>query len=234
MEEYHITIKLRQTRLLSQSLLLPPDGGQTLRQLNGSQLIWLLYGIKEKNMAQLYVVRHGQTDWNVQNRYQGASDVVLNATGRQQANEVAERIQQNYTVDIVVSSPLRRARETADIIATVLNIDVCIMKQFTERNVGVYEGLTPVEAKSRYPEIWAQNITRHLNTAPIGGETILEVGSRILDGLNHIKMHYQSKNVVLVAHGYVARMINGILNRVSDDLFHSYRLENGEIAAHQF
>ena len=184
-------------------------------------------------MSQLFVVRHGQTDWNAEYRYQGATDVVLNATGRQQANEVARRIHQHYTIDTVVSSPLKRAQETADIIATTLHSDVRIMEQFGERNVGVYEGLTPQEAQERYPDVWAQNVTRQLNTAPPGGETILEVGARVLDGLNHLQTHYQGKHVLLVAHGYIARMIYGIINRVSDEQFHNYRLKNGEVAMYR-
>jgi 2,3-bisphosphoglycerate-dependent phosphoglycerate mutase len=206
----------------------------TQRRQTTEQDVIRHYGTgRERDMSQLFVLRHGQTDWNAESRYQGATDVVLNAIGRQQANEVAMWIRRNHTIDTVVSSPLNRAQETALIIATTLHRDVRMMEQFAERHVGVYEGLTPQEAQARYPDVWAQNITRQLNTAPPGGETILEVGARVRDGLNYLGTHYQGKNILLVAHGYIARMIYGIVNRVSDDQFHSYRLGNGEIAVHQ-
>jgi probable phosphoglycerate mutase len=185
-------------------------------------------------MKQLLVVRHGQTDWNAEGRYQGASDVVLNEVGRAQAREVANSIRERYSVDCVVASPLRRAFETAEIIAAVLGLAVHVTEQFRERDVGVYEGLLRSEARARYPDAWAENITRHLHTAPRGGESILEVGARVMDGLQKLRVAYPGQCVLLVAHGYVARMVFGIVNRVTDEAFHAYSLGTGEVAAYDF
>jgi probable phosphoglycerate mutase len=185
-------------------------------------------------MKQLLIVRHGQTDWNAQGLYQGASDVELNHAGRRQALEIASRLGDRYAIDVIVSSPLRRAVETAEIIASVLSLNVHTMDQFAERNAGVYEGLTPAEAKTKYPEVWAQNITRQLHMAPPGGETILEVGARVLDGLRELRARFAGKHVLLVAHGYVARMLFGIIRQVPDEEFHGYRLENGEVTEYRF
>jgi probable phosphoglycerate mutase len=69
-----------------------------------------------------------------------------------------------------------------------------------------------------------------MNQAPPGGETILEVGCRVLEGLDQLKQRHSNETVLLVAHAFVGRVIYGIINRVSDEQFHAYRLENGEIA----
>ncbi len=180
-------------------------------------------------MLRLLVVRHGQTDFNAERRYQGATDVALNATGVRQAEALAQRLS-TYEIDVIVASPLERALQTARIVARAVPCDIQVMKHFRERSVGVYEGLTPEEAQARYPELWEQAITRQLNQAPIGGETILEVGCRVLEGLGCLKQRHSNETVLLVTHAFVARMIYGIINRVSDEQFYGYRLENSEIA----
>jgi probable phosphoglycerate mutase len=180
-------------------------------------------------MLRLLVVRHGQTDFNAERRYQGAIDVALNATGVRQAEALGQRLPMDE-IDVVISSPFERALQTARIIARTLPCDVQVMEHFRERSVGVYEGLTPEEAQARYPELWRQAITRQLNQAPPGGETILEVGCRVLEGLGQLTKQHSNETVLLVTHAFVARMIHGIINRLSDEQFYSYRLENGEIA----
>ncbi len=180
-------------------------------------------------MLRLLVVRHGQTDFNAQRRYQGAIDIALNATGVRQAEALAQRLSANE-IDAIISSPLERALQTARIIAQTLSCDVQVMEHFRERSVGVYEGLTSEEVKAKYPDLWGQRLTRQMNQTPPGGETILEVGCRVLKGLDLLKERYSGKTVLLVTHAFVARVIYGIINRVSDEQFYSYRLENGEIA----
>lgn len=180
-------------------------------------------------MPHLFVVRHGQTDFNAERRYQGAIDVPLNATGVQQAEALAKQLQQ-HDIDVIVSSPLKRASDTARILAETLKCDIELMGQFAERSVGVYEGLTPREVQQRHPQLWAKIVTRQINDAPPGGETILEVGCRVLEGLNQLKKRYGDKKVLLVTHGYIARALYGIFNRVSDEQFYGYLPDNCEIA----
>jgi probable phosphoglycerate mutase len=180
-------------------------------------------------MLRLLVVRHGQTDFNAQQRYQGAIDIALNATGIHQAEALARRLRAE-AIDAIVSSPLERALQTARIIAQAVPCDVQVMEHFRERGIGVYEGLTLEEVKARYSDLWGQRLTRQMNQAPPGGETILEVGARVLEGLGQLKQRHANETVLLVAHAFVARVIYGIISRVSDEQFYGYRLENGAIA----
>ena len=87
----------------------------------------------------LLVVRHGQTQFNAEQRYLGALDPELNATGMAQAS--ALRGKRPATLDVVVSSPLRRARQTAEIICSSGSVKPIVNEAFRERNVGVFEGL---------------------------------------------------------------------------------------------
>ena len=96
-------------------------------------------------MAIIYVIRHGKTDFNEQGRYLGITNFSLNAAGRQQAKELAKEIRK-LKIDLIVSSPLKRALETAEIIKPDAH-KITINSHFIERSVGVYEGLTKKEAK---------------------------------------------------------------------------------------
>ena len=103
----------------------------------------------------LYVTRHGETDYNVQKRYTGSTDIPLNAKGIYQAEELANKLS-DIKFDIIVSSPLLRAKQTAEIIQKSYDVPIDIINEFSEINVGVYEGLTREEAQMKYPEVWGK------------------------------------------------------------------------------
>lgn len=178
----------------------------------------------------LYVVRHGQTWANAEQRYLGALDPELSETGVGQAHELCGRLP--VRVDALVSSPLLRARQTADILGIHLGLATCIVDGFRERNVGVFEGLTQQEARQRHPDLWARNITRQWNAAPPGGESIAQVVRRVHRALLELEATWHSRNVVLVAHGFVAKTIRALaLGDFSD--FFQWQLPNAELLALQ-
>jgi len=174
----------------------------------------------------LLIVRHGETQFNAEGRYLGALDPELNATGISQARALNAVLPANLTA--VVCSPLRRARQTAEIVCQGRNIEPSMNGAFRERNVGVFEGLTQEEAKARFPEFWAQNVTRLWERAPEGGETIAEVVERVVEGLRQVYERYQGKVVVLVAHGFVAKVARAVTLAGFDDFF-EWQLANGTV-----
>lgn len=102
----------------------------------------------------LLVARHGQTDWNTAGRFQGQTDIPLNAEGRQQAEILAERLLRR-PLGAIASSDLGRARETADIVARRLGVPVShVDPALRERRYGVFEGLTRAECESLHAEAW--------------------------------------------------------------------------------
>lgn len=183
-------------------------------------------------MSKLYVIRHGETDFNVQGRYTGSTDVPLNQKGISQAKRIAEKLV-DYQIDIIISSSLTRAVQTADYIKEMINKPVIVMADFRERCSGIYEGLTKNEAMRRYPDAWAKQSTRQLDGAPTGGETIRECRNRIVKGLEKVKISYADKNILLVCHGFVSREINRFYKNLSDEETFSFNLGNCEIAEYE-
>ena len=139
----------------------------------------------------LYLTRHGETRHNALGKYCGSTDIPLNETGFRQAHDLAQRMKE-IKLDVVVSSPMIKARQTAEIVCAAQNLQCVIYDQFVERNMGVYEGFTRDEAKHKYPGIWCKLSTRSPDEAPDGGETIREVCSRVDDGMTRL-IHTNSK-----------------------------------------
>jgi uncharacterized phosphatase len=139
-------------------------------------------------------IRHGQTDWNRDDRMQGSSDIPLNDTGRAQAVDAVE-VLRHASWDVVVSSPLVRARETAEIIATALDVELGpSYPEFVERDYGPFEGANATESIARYPG----------KDYP-DAEMISSVVSRGLAGLARVAGDYPGRNVVIVCHGTIIR-----------------------------
>ncbi|WBU39188.1 histidine phosphatase family protein [Homoserinibacter sp. YIM 151385] len=139
-------------------------------------------------------IRHGQTDWNLHKRLQGATDIPLNETGRQQARDAVAGLAGGGW-QAIVSSPLSRARETAQIIADGLGIELGpAYDELIERDYGEAEGVVEAEAEERWPG----------KTAP-GIEPIDEVVRRGRAALDRIAEDYRDEDVLVVCHGTLIR-----------------------------
>jgi broad specificity phosphatase PhoE len=152
-------------------------------------------------MIQLCLIRHGQTDWNLEGRYHGQSDVPLNEVGRSQAKILAQKLQ-GRTFAVIYASDLQRASETAAIIAGVLCVPVRFEPRLREINQGEWEGQQVEVIQRRYTELWQQRLDDPLNVRPPGGETTGEVAQRIYGALDDIARLNPTIPVVIVSHGF--------------------------------
>ena len=175
---------------------------------------------------QLLVVRHGETEFNREGRYLGALDPALTPAGVAQAARLREELAGKRCV--VYCSPLRRARETAEVICSGTNLKPIEFPWLRERHVGVFEGLTRDEAKERFPGLWEQNITRLWASAPFGGETIERVVMRVRDGLGELYSSVSGESGILVCHGFVAKVVRALCGAGFDDFF-EWQLPNGGV-----
>lgn len=157
-------------------------------------------------MTTLLLIRHGETDWNMDGRYTGQSDIPLNDNGRAQARQAAAQLAANPP-DVVVSSDLERARETAVIIAAPFNLPVITDPRLREVNQGVWEGMYFPDIKARYAAEFASRQADPLSVAPPGGETVGQVRERVLTAVAHIRRTYPGQRVAVVAHGLVLALI---------------------------
>lgn len=149
----------------------------------------------------IYLVRHGETDWNRQNRLQGIEDIELNETGVRQSYECAEAFR-NIPVDRILTSPLKRAKATAEIIAETLNTDpVTVEQDLTERDFGKLSGLTYEDRETLF--------ARNEDPCMEPRETV------ILRFMNVLYRHIDEKaaeSIIVVSHGAA---INVILSHLS-------------------
>lgn len=154
----------------------------------------------------LLLVRHAETDWNRQRRYQGWTDTSLSESGRAQATAVG-RLLASQRLAAVWSSPLRRARETAGAIAQAQGLPVTEHEAFKEMGYGDWEGLTTAEIAERFPEsyrVWRDTphlVFRH------GAESLEDVRKRVLAGLTELRAAHEGQTVCLVSHGISGRIL---------------------------
>ncbi|SDK60566.1 histidine phosphatase family protein [Sediminibacillus albus] len=147
------------------------------------------------------LVRHGETDWNLQGKLQGETDIPLNDTGIQQAEECRDYFKE-VEVDRIITTPLVRARKTAEIINENWNKPMEVMEAFRERSFGLAEGMSMEERNRLYPD----------RNYP-GQEPIDSFRDRVMQGIEEITSKYLDEELLLVAHGGV---INVILSTVSN------------------
>ena len=154
----------------------------------------------------ILLLRHAETDWNRERRYQGWRDIPLSPPGRAQA-ESAGRLLAASPLAAVWSSPLARARETAALIAAPHTLPVREADAFKEMGFGDWEGLTRDEVRKRFPDAhraWAE--TPHEAAWP-GAETLGVVRARALAGLEALREAHQGQTVCLVSHGITSRIL---------------------------
>lgn len=154
----------------------------------------------------MWLVRHGETEWNREARYQGHSDVPLNEEGIRQALKVAERMVGEPIV-AVYSSDLSRARMTAEIIAAPHRAPLYIKPLLREADYGLWEGLPYREIKNRYPGSIERWLDDPEGSRPPQGESLGEVRDRALKAVEEIKAENPDGTVVVVTHGGVIAML---------------------------
>ena len=149
----------------------------------------------------LLILRHGQSEWNAQGKWQGQADPPLTKVGEKQAKAAAQKLLSVCkSFDKIASSDLRRARRTAEIIAQVNGGDVSVHKEFRERHAGVWQGLTRSEIEASWPNAIADQ------RWPEGYESDDSVIQRVVPGLERLKEN--SKNVLLIAHAGLIRALD--------------------------
>jgi glucosyl-3-phosphoglycerate phosphatase len=158
-------------------------------------------------MTTLLLVRHGETDWNRDGRWQGHSDTQLNDAGREQARRVAGEL---GNVDVIYSSDLARARETADIIAAQLgDLEVNVDRRLRERSFGAWEGRTASEIEAEFAEQHAR--WRAGNGAGADdAEPFDAFGDRVRHFLEDLLAKHPGETVLVVAHGGSIRVIHAL------------------------
>lgn len=156
-------------------------------------------------MIELWIVRHGQTDWNVEGRYQGQTDIPLNQTGQQQAQQLAESLPALHFAAIYTSD-LTRAHTTAKIIADRIGLSPIPDRRLREMSHGDWEGCLVRDKIHRLPDGSDPPVTPGISNA-LGGESILQVAERAAHFANEVATLYPAQRVLIVTHGVTAAVL---------------------------
>ena len=158
-------------------------------------------------MTDLIVIRHGETDWNRQHRFQGQIDVPLNGIGREQAERLAARLA-GETIDVLLCSDLQRARATADALARARGHGLRVEPLWREQSFGVLEGLDVPTIRARHADLWARWVRHEADYAlPQGGESNQAFHDRVMRALQAAVAAHAGRRIVVVTHGGVLDML---------------------------
>ena len=157
-------------------------------------------------MTELLLIRHGETDWNVEGRYQGQSDVPLNDRGHAQAARLAAQLK-GTQIDAIYSSDLKRAKGTAEILAEAIDSPLVLDRRLREIHQGLWEGMLFQDIQQKYAEAFERRKEDPLKVAPPEGETVGQLRSRVLAALSDILREHPEGRVAVVSHGLSLALI---------------------------
>jgi probable phosphoglycerate mutase len=177
-------------------------------------------------MTRLYIIRHGETEWNKVNRTQGCgNNLSLSSMGLVQARAVAKRFS-DKKIDAIYSSDLKRAYETASEISAIVRLPVIMKPGLKEMNFGCWEGLTSSKIKERYNEIHNLWISNPRQAIIPEAETLDTLHKRTIDTVNEIINQHRGKNIIIVSHGITIKVLILGLLRLDVSNHSRIRLDN--------
>ena len=169
----------------------------------------------------IYVVRHGETEWNAVNKVLGRTDMPLNDKGIKQANEIARSLK-DKKIDVFLCSPLCRARQTADAISKELGIRYEIDDRLIEQDFGSFEGINRFDAE--YQKAKREYFVRYP-----GGESYFDMAARVYSLIKELN----GTNALLVTHGGICRMIRSYFEDMGNEEFVQFSQGNCEVRKYQ-
>jgi broad specificity phosphatase PhoE len=178
----------------------------------------------------VYLLRHGETDWNSEQRIQGNTDISLNANGLNQARQAADYLTR-FDIEAIYSSNLSRAYETASIIATKLQKPHFIDKELTEVNMGRWEGSRWDDIKIEYIDYLPKWLNNLENIPAPGGESYGQVQVRVVRAYKRIiSKHSEDSNILIVSHGIAIKTLIAYILGLSLNNLGNFELLNASIS----
>lgn len=176
----------------------------------------------------IYSARHGETVWNSLNRISGITDIELTANGIEQAKTLAQKIvSECEDIGAIICSPMKRAQKTAFFAAEALGLDIVTDERLREWNYGSFEGMN--RDTPGYSEAKLEFGCR----MPGGGESVFELAARVYGLLGEVIEKYNGKNVLLVSHGGVCRIIDSYFHDMTIERFAGFFMRNCELLSYK-
>jgi probable phosphoglycerate mutase len=176
-------------------------------------------------MTSIVLIRHGETDWNVEGRYQGQADPTLNRKGYKQAELLVQKLN-DIQLDIIYTSPLRRAKQTAEVVAEKNCLPIVDEPRFMEINQGDWQTRLRADIERTYPELFSKWETKPWEVTPPNGEHLSEVKERVLAGLYDAVRLHPEKNIGIVTHRIPIALIKMKFQSLDPDIVRTIQLPN--------
>jgi broad specificity phosphatase PhoE len=170
-----------------------------------------------------HLLRHGQTEHTPERRYSGRNDLPLSRTGRAEAEAAAARAAE-LGIEVIVASPLRRTRETAEIVAAALGLAVEFDEDLVELDFGDLEGLTFDEARTKHP-LAARRFGSDVTVAAPGGESVMDVSTRVARARRRLLARHEGRSVLVVSHVTPIKLLLAAGLDVGEQVVHRVFLE---------
>lgn len=184
-------------------------------------------------LTELYLMRHGETDWNKNSIFQGQTDIALNKKGIEEAKKTAQ-IFADLKLDFIYSSDLIRTKNTALFIARSKKMKINESKKIREISFGDWEGLNYKEIEKKFPDDLAKWKDDLINNNPTGGEKILNFKARIKDFFQEILNKHQGEKILVVTHGGVIKIYLTIVLAMKSKDFWKFQIDNCSITELKF
>lgn len=162
----------------------------------------LTHPVETRNTTRICIVRHGETDWNIEKRIQGHIDVPLNVTGEAQARATAAGLTE-WRFDAAYSSDLARAWRTAEIAVAERGLAVRSASGLRERHYGMLQGLTTDEIRIRHPADYGRYLARDPDYGFATGESLAAFAARVVSAIEALALAHRGQHLLLVSHGGV-------------------------------
>jgi broad specificity phosphatase PhoE len=158
-------------------------------------------------MTKVYVVRHGQTAWNLEEVFRGRMDIPLDETGKKEVHLAGEALK-DETLRAIYSSPLSRSMETAENIAKFQNIEVKPLEAIIDISYGEWEGVSLAEVQKKYPDLYDLWLKAPHNVTFPNGESLEQVRVRTQNAIENLLEKHENENIALVAHRVPNKVIS--------------------------
>jgi len=180
-------------------------------------------------MTTIYLVRHGETEWNQQSRFQGASDIPLSPRGFQQAEALKNRLEDSHFSEIY-SSDLKRAKQTAQVISDGQTKDPVVDARLREINFGEWEGLTYDQIQMKESDALAAWEEDLYNQAPPGGESLRQLIERVTSFWKGLDTSRSTEKILIVAHGGTLQCLICLLLNHDPEKYWQFHLSPASIS----
>jgi broad specificity phosphatase PhoE len=180
--------------------------------------------------SDLWLARHGQTDWNLEGRWQGQSSdaPALNETGKTQALAILEQAK-DLDISAVYTSDLQRAQQTAEAVARPLGLPVTVEPCLREMDLGAWEGMLYDDIRSQFPREYAQRTHDPIHTPAPDGESPLNVAERVIPAVEEIAARHPAESVLIVSHGISLAVLVCHAGGIPLDRVYEYVPENAKL-----